>query len=330
MARRHSAGDGRSNGRSNGGSNGKSRGTGRSGDAMHRQHRGVGSAAAARGGRGTLVIIGGREDKEGDKLILTDVARRVGSGKLVVATVASEVQGELFEEYERLFRALGVRHVFKLEIASRADAFSERAIRVLDDAVAVFFTGGDQLRITSQLGDSPIYDRIREIYQGGGLVVGTSAGASVMSETMMVAGSGDESYRIGSKLHMAPGFGLLQDVVVDQHFAERGRIGRLLGAVAQNPRMLGVGIDENTAIVVHDARSFEVIGDGAVYVLDASGVTYSNLTEEEQDRTLSLFGVQVHVLSMGDSFDIGLREPDAHPADSVLERLGVGSAGDEE
>jgi cyanophycinase len=138
----------------------------------------------------------------------------------------------------------------------------------------------------------------------------------------MVSGSGDASHRIGAKLSMAPGFGLIQDIVIDQHFAERGRVGRLLGAIAQNPRMLGVGIDENTAIVVDDQRSFEVIGDGAVYILDASGVTYSNLTEEEQDRALSLFGVQVHVLSMGDTFDIGTRQPRSHPAEAVLERLG--------
>lgn len=315
MAKRHS-GAKSSNG------NGRPGGIGRAGDRMRRHHGGVASRLAVRKGKGTLIIIGGHEDKEGDRVILTEIARRIGAGKLVVATVASNHQEELFEEYERLFRALGVRHVHKLAVESREDAFSERAIRVLDDAAAVFFTGGDQLRITSQLGDSPVYDRIRDIHQRGGLVIGTSAGASVMSETMMVAGKGDESHRIGATLSMAPGFGLIHDVVVDQHFAERGRVGRLLGAIAQNPRMLGVGIDENTAIVVDGQRSFEVIGDGAVYVLDASGVTYSNLTEEEADRALSLFGVQVHVLSMGDTFDIGLREPRSRPAETVLERLG--------
>ena len=322
--------DGRSKGRSdsNGrrdekasGRAGAARHRGHAGDHQRREHMGVGGAGAAYVANGTLIIIGGHEDKEGDRLILREVARRVGSGTLVVATVASSVQSEMFEQYEPVFRALGVRHIHRLSIETREEAFSDRAIGAFDGATAVFFTGGDQLKITSQLGDSPVYDRIRRIYQEGGLVVGTSAGASVMSETMLVAGSGDDSYKIGDALHMAPGFGLIQDVLVDQHFAERGRMGRLMGAVAQNPRMLGVGIDENTAIVVDDQRAFEVIGEGAVYVLDGSGVSYSNLTDEEKDRTLSIFGVQVHVLSMGDTFDLSLRQPEARPAEAVLERL---------
>ena len=114
-------------------------------------------------GRGTLIIIGGHEDKEGDKLILRDVSRRVGKGRLVVATVASSVPDELWEDYERVFRGLGCKHVYHLDIATREDALTERNIRVLDDATVVFFTGGDQLKITSQLGDTPIYERLREI-----------------------------------------------------------------------------------------------------------------------------------------------------------------------
>jgi cyanophycinase len=125
---------------------------------------------------------------------------------------------------------------------------------------------------------------------------------------MLVRGTNRESYRIGD-LHMAPGLGLIKDVIIDQHFAQRGRMGRLLGAISQNPRLLGIGIDEDTAIVVESRREFHVIGQGAVYVVDGEGVTYSNIAEEREDRPLSIYDVKLHVLSHGDVFDLGKRRP---------------------
>jgi cyanophycinase len=178
---------------------------------------------------------------------------------------------------------------------------------MLEDAAGIFFTGGDQLRISSQIGDTPIERLVREIHARGGVVAGTSAGASVMSETMLVKGSGSESHRIGD-LHMAPGLGLMPGVIIDQHFAERGRIGRLLGAVAQNPRVLGIGIDENTAIIVEGDR-FTVIGVGAVTIVDGAGVTHSNIAEARPERTLSMHDVCLHVLSSGDAFNLTDRRP---------------------
>jgi cyanophycinase len=260
--------------------------------------------------KGTLIIIGGAE-KDGDKEILEVVAKRAGSGKLVVATVATEEPEEMFQEYHQIFRELGVKELAHLDVQKREDALSEDRVRVLEKAKVIFFTGGDQLRITSQLGDSQVYRKVQEIYSRGGTVAGTSAGASVMSETMLVSGNGDQSHRLENAVRMAPGFGLIKDMVIDQHFAERGRLGRLLGAVAQNPRQLGVGIDENTAIVVEGQDSFEVIGEGAVYVLDGSGITYSNLVEDESERnaTLSIYGVCLHVLSRENRFDLHERRP---------------------
>jgi cyanophycinase len=204
-----------------------------------------------------------------------------------------------------------------LDVGSRLEAQEEGRLRLLDDAAVVFFTGGDQLKITSQLGDSPLYERIRRIYLDGGTVAGTSAGASVMAETMLVSGESDASPRVGSVVRMAPGLGLLPGVIVDQHFAERGRVGRLVGAVAQNPRILGVGIDEDTAIVCEPGACFSVLGRGAVYVLDGSAVTYSNLTDEESDRALSTFGVRLHMLTMGDEFDLARRAPRSRPAEEA-------------
>jgi len=262
-------------------------------------------------GESTLIVIGGHEDKEGEKRILNEVASRVGSGKLVVATVATESPDDVWEEYEKLFRELGVKRIEHLDVREREEALSEGCADILDGASVVFFTGGDQLKITSQLGDSKVYQKIEDLLEKGGTIAGTSAGASVMSATMLISGPGDQSPNVSEAIRMAPGLGLLPDIIVDQHFAERGRLGRLIAAIAQNPRYLGVGIDEDTAIVVHDGKSFEVVGSGAVYVLDGSKICYSNLAEEKdaRDKLLTVFDVKVHLLAEGYGFDLQERRP---------------------
>ncbi|HEU5046655.1 MAG TPA: cyanophycinase [Rickettsiales bacterium] len=258
---------------------------------------------------GTLIIIGGHEDKEGECVILKEVAKHVHGDKLLLATIASEVPEDYFEEYKIAFAKLGIHELRHLYISDRAESASEEKLRLFDDIDGVFFSGGDQLRISSQIGDTPFETRIHEIFNNGGMIAGTSAGASVMSEVMLIRGSNSESHRIGD-LHMAAGLGLLRDVIIDQHFAERGRIGRLLGAVALNPRILGIGIDENTAIIVKE-RKFTVLGAGAVYVVDGASVTCSNITDGEEKRTLSISDVRLHVLSDGDQFDLSTRRPTA-------------------
>lgn len=257
-----------------------------------------------------LIIIGGKEERSSEEVILAEVARRVGTGKLVVSTVAMRKgTDQLFKEYERAFRSLGVKHVFNLEISERGEGTLESKVKILDDATGVFFTGGDQLKITSHIGDTPVFQRIREIYDEGGVICGTSAGAAAMSETMLVEGGDEESHAIGGSVRMAPGLGLIGGVVIDQHFMERGRVGRLMGAVAQNPKNLGIGIDERTSIVVERGESFYVLGSGAVYVIDGTGVSYSNIAEEALGKTLSVYDLKVHVLSQGDRFDLAERLP---------------------
>jgi cyanophycinase len=259
--------------------------------------------------RPTLIVIGGREDKIGDALILREVVRHIGDSKLVVTTVASSEPEGLFEEYEKVFCKLGVKQVEHLAVTSRADAKEKKVVSVLDDARAVFFTGGDQLKITSQIGDTPVFNRIREIYRGGGVVAGTSAGASVVCGTMLVGGTARTSPRLGDSVQMAPGLGFIRDMIIDQHFAERGRMGRLLGAVAQNPKTLGLGIDENTAVVIDMAESFYVVGAGAVYAVDGRYISYSNVNESDADKTLAVYDLKLHVLTEGDSFDLATRRP---------------------
>jgi cyanophycinase len=260
----------------------------------------------------TLIIIGGHEDKEGKKDILREVAAKVGAGKLVVTTVASHEPDGLFEQYERLFRGLGVKHVHKLAVDTREQAREEGTAKVLDDATGLFFTGGDQLRITSQIGDTPVFQKIQALTERGGVIAGTSAGASVLCETMLVSGDSEGSANVQDSIRMAPGLGVITDVIIDQHFAERGRMSRLLAAVAQNPAILGLGIDENTAVVVERDR-FRVIGEGAVYVVDGSKVTASNIAEEDADKALSIYDVKLHVLSVGDRFDLKERRPGKVP-----------------
>jgi cyanophycinase len=265
-----------------------------------------------REGAGPLIIIGGGEDKEGPRTILREVARRLGGGKLVLATVASHEPEGYFEAYRKAFADLGVTDLVELYVRDRAETLHAEKLRAFEGAAGVFFSGGDQLRISSQIGDTPVEERVREIHERGGLVAGTSAGASVMSETMLVQGTSGESHKIGD-LHMAPGLGLVRDVIIDQHFAERGRFGRLFGAVAHNPRELGLGIDEDTAIVVEGER-FEVIGKGCVYIVDGAGVTHSNIAEARPERALSLYDLRLHVLSSGDGFDLAERRPTQGPS----------------
>jgi cyanophycinase len=267
---------------------------------------------------GTVVAIGGHEDRVGDKHILRAVADRLGQGgKIVVCTVASEEPHALWEEYESAFRSLDVPHVHRLDIESREDASSPSALRILDGATGVFFTGGDQLRITSQIGDTPTVARVREIYARGGVVAGTSAGASVMSETMLVANGTDSSDPVKPPLLLAPGLGFASDMLIDQHFSERGRMARLIGAISQHPRVLGVGIDEDTALILEQERHFRVLGAGGVYVVDASSATRSTIGEARAERGSSTFGIRVHMLSQGDRFDLSTRTPSSHSAESM-------------
>jgi cyanophycinase len=272
--------------------------------------------------KGTLIIIGGHEDKGDESEILTEVAKRAkGKRHLVIVTAATTEPREMAQDYMRLFDKLGVTNMDTVNVESRAEAHDEEKVALFARANVIFFTGGDQLRITSQIGDSPLFRCMQDKYVEGATIVGTSAGAAAMSETMLIAGKSDKSHALFS-LEMAPGLGLIGGVVIDSHFAERGRIGRLLGAVAQNPRILGLGIDEDTAIIVAPDRTFEVLGSGAVYVVDGAEVTYTNLSEEQREGILTACDVKLHVLSAAARYDLNSRRPVLH--NKPLEELRAG------
>jgi cyanophycinase len=260
--------------------------------------------------QGRLIIIGGHEDREGDRPILTEVCKSAveGEGSLVVVTVGTNEPEAVAKEYREVFSELGVSEIEVLDIRSRTEAYDEANAAKLDHASVVFFTGGDQLRTASQISDSLVYRRIRELYDNGGTIAGTSAGAAVMPGTMLVGGENEESHHAFG-LYMAAGLGLIENVVIDTHFAERGRIGRLIGAVTESPRNLGIGLDEDTAIIVEGEKFFKVIGSGAVYVLDGTGITYSSLSEANAEGIISVYDLKLHILRDGDCFELETRKP---------------------
>jgi cyanophycinase len=257
---------------------------------------------------GALIAIGGAEDREDTKIILSALAERIGSGKLVISTLASGYADEVWEIYRALFSSMGVKRVKHLCIDHRDESPQDPRLDVLTDATAVFFTGGDQLRITTRLGGTALFERIEEIYRQGGIIAGTSAGATALGE-MMLVGSPAEGICKLRDVRMTPGLGLAENLIIDQHFSERGRIRRLLGAVAENPRMLGIGIDEDTAVVIDGAGTFHALGSGAVYVVDGHDLSYTNISEVSFNRAMSVFDVKLHTLSNGDRFNVNSRHP---------------------
>lgn len=256
---------------------------------------------------GTLILIGGNEDKQSEKVLLNEIAARTAGGKLIIATTASEIPLENWKVYRDIFCEMGVTEVEHLHVTSRESTFAGKHLETLRNAKGIFFTGGDQAIVTSKIGGTPIYREVEKIYQSGGVVAGTSAGAAVMSAVMITAGVGDEAHSHKDAFITMPGLGFLPDVMIDQHFAQRKRLMRLLGAVAQNPRFLGIGIDEDTGIVVKN-DCFHVAGSGSVYVLDAAEMTATN-ADDTKNAPLSLYNMKLHVLNCKDQFCLLTRRP---------------------
>jgi cyanophycinase len=268
------------------------------------------SVERRRRARGTLILIGGSEDKAGARLILSEVARRAGDGTLIVATLASEDPQFQWERYHQLFDELGVKRVEHLAVDGREQLVDGALDGLPAPATAVFFTGGDQVKIASKLGGTPLLTALRQRFAEGLLVAGTSAGASAMGEAMLVSrGREETSHKVEGAFYMTRGLGLIPDLIIDQHFAQRARIERLIGAIAENPGVLGIGIDEDTGVIAEPDGRCHVIGTGAVYVVDGQGITHTNVSEKAGGHTLSLFDVALHVLNHGTGFDLGTRRP---------------------
>ena len=199
-----------------------------------------------------------------------------------------------------------------VHINEREDAFAHAQLRKLERADAVFFTGGAQLNVTSLLGGSSIENLLKEKIETGIVLAGTSAGAAMMSSSMIIAGPNDVAPRMGC-VEIAPGLDLINGTIIDTHFAQRGRHGRLMTAIAHYPQILGIGLDEQTAIVMKE-NNFEVIGNGSVTIVDGSKMKHADLVYRSEGEPIGLFDVCVHVLPEGYSFDLEARKPKAPPS----------------
>ncbi len=255
--------------------------------------------------RGFIVPIGGAEDKVGERAILRHFAE-ICHGRIAILPTASE-SSETGPRYERLFGELGVQDVRSLPIDERSGAEDPEMLEYLEGAQGVFLTGGNQLRLSTTLGGTSVTDLLRRRHSKEGLhVAGTSAGAAFLSEHMIAYGDQGPTPR-SDMVTLAAGGGLIQRVIIDQHFRERDRLGRLMSAIAYNPRLVGIGVDEDTAAFIDPDRVFRVMGSGAVTVVDGSEVQHLSMDSVRKDSPVSIIGLRVHVLVDGGSFDLESR-----------------------
>ena len=275
---------------------------------------------------GHLIVIGGAEDKIRDRVILSRFVALAGGAKARIAVVAtaSSSAAEVAERYREVFTDLGAARVDPILAQARPAANDDTHAALVDGATGVFLTGGNQLRLSSTIGGTRLSRAIEERYRAGAVVAGTSAGASALSTHMIAFGASG----LTPKQRMAQisvGLGLLPGVIIDQHFQQRNRLGRLLALVAQNPSLLGIGIDEDTAGVVTSDHVLEVIGRGSVTIVDGTAAE-TDAWEVSGHRPLMISNVLMHSLPAGYRFDLRRRVRIAAPA---LRPLAVGEVASE-
>src|SRR5579864_2519059 len=275
----------------------------------------------AAGKPGPLIAIGGAEDKVRERTILRYFLEVAGGSdaSVVVLATASEVP-ETGERYADLFYALNADSVEVLRIATRDDALAAgaEAHQLLEYATGLFITGGGQLRLSSALGGTQVAATIQARHAAGMLVGGTSAGAAFLARHMIALGDSGATPR-RRLVHLAPGLGLAPNLVIDQHFRRRDRLGRLLTALSYNPGLLGVGVDEDTAAVIDAEGSLHVLGAGAVTVVDAHDLRYTDSHAAHRGQPLAMLGVKLDVLTSGCRYDVDRRA--AHPPPQGTVRL---------
>lgn len=258
---------------------------------------------------GQLVIIGGAEDKEEDCKVLREFVRCAGGtkAKIAVLTAATNEPREAGEDYIRVFERLGVEEVRVLNTIHREDADDPEILKIIEEATGAFFTGGDQAQIIEYIKGTKLDTLLHQRNKSGMVIGGTSAGAAMMPDIMIVEGDSETNPRLDA-VEMGAGMGFLHSVVIDQHFAQRGRLGRLISALLQQPAILGFGIDEDTAVIV-DGDELTVVGRGAVTVVDESEATYNNLDELLKDEAMAVCGIKLHILPQGFRFNLKTRKP---------------------
>ena len=272
---------------------------------------------------GTVFAIGGAEAKLRRRTVLEAFVAAAGGSdaRIAVVSSASSLGVQVVEVYTSVFTSLGAREIISLRPESRTQAHDPDLVEPLGKVSAIFLTGGNQLKLSTFITGTPFGDAIQEAYQRGTVVGGTSAGASILAEHMIAFGAGGSTPKQRMS-QLSAGLGLLRGVVIDQHFEQRNRYGRLLSLVAQSPSLLGLGVDEDTAAVVHDGSRLTVLGRGAVTVLDGQHLV-SNAFAAKRTTPLLMSGAVIHILPAGSQFDLTSRTLLAHetavPDPEVLE-----------
>jgi cyanophycinase len=256
---------------------------------------------------GPIMAIGGAEDKFDDKVILSTFVQLAGGreAKIAIVPTASSIESA-GERYKALFLGLGANEAQVVYLADRADADGDAPIELMQDATGIFLTGGNQMRLSSIVGGTRAMQIVRQRNAEGAIVAGTSAGASILSSHMVAFGASGPTPRQRMATTVA-GFGLVPDVIVDQHFRQRDRIGRLLALVAANPSLLGMGIDEDTAVLFDHDGSVEVVGRNSITIVDGAHM-YSDIFQVKGHGNITISGATLHVLTPGRRFDLGTRQ----------------------
>lgn len=273
---------------------------------------------------GHLLVIGGAEDKYNERRILKKFLELAGGdqAEVLIVPVASDYPEFAADVYTQAFRNLGIANPRVLRATSRQDVFHANADELLDGVSGVFITGGDQMRLVSLLGGTEFASKLRRLARETDVVIaGTSAGAAGMSTSMIVRGESISHPRKDS-VKLSPGLGFLKNIIIDQHFTERGRISRLITAVSYNPYNLGIGIDENTAIILDPHGVMEVFGQGSVTIVDGSDITYNEIAEVAEHDSFSVCGVKLHILRDGLVYQYLERHPLQPTTEFLLPDLG--------
>jgi cyanophycinase len=269
--------------------------------------------------RGYIVPVGGAEEKIGDVAILRRFAELCGGSGCKIAIIpTASMLSETGSRYEKIFTDLGVAEAISLPIAHRSDGERKEWLDVLDRVNGVFLTGGNQLRLSTMIGGTSVAKALRRRNIEGMHVAGTSAGAAFLCEHMIAFGKEGASPR-ARNVTLAPGLGLTNRIIIDQHFRQRDRLGRLLTALAFNPFAIGIGLDENTAGFIGPDESLEVVGSGALTIVDPSGLEFSSMARVRKNDAVCLIGLKLHILDQGSTFHLHKRV--AAPGPEIAKRV---------
>jgi len=274
--------------------------------------------------KGVLIAVGGAEDKgteiekerqnsldffkEGILNQIVSLCGKKSDPKIEVVTTASSIPDEVAAVYKKAFKKLGCIDIGHLKISRREDADTKKSLERLEKCNCILFSGGDQLRLCSILGGTDFMDILRERYETEHFVIaGTSAGAAAMSNTMICGGDETKAYLKG-KVELSIGFGFLKEAIIDTHFDARGRFGRLVQAIAAQPGAVGIGLDEDTGVIIEKGTKMRAIGSSSVVIVDGTGISHNNIADIRGGMPISVANLVVHIMTHSDVFDINSRE----------------------